>query len=1431
MDYEKLSWQIIDIYFKDNPNFIVKHHLKSYNDFFDNGIKLIFKENNPITFFKEMDKKTNNFKYNFKMYLGGKEGDNIYFGKPVIYDFDDNTERQHIMFPNEARIRNLTYGVSIHYDVVIDFKILQDGVYKEKTVTLNQIFLGMFPIMLKSNLCILNNLSKEICYQMGECRNDPGGHFIVDGKEKVILTQEKFAPNTLYIKDKVNELYSHSAEIRSVSENTSKPVRTLSVRIVSPQPTLTNGNIIVNIPNVRKPVPLFIVMRALGIISDKEIFLTCFLNLEDNADMLELLRPSVHDAGNIFTQEVALKYIATQTKGKTISNAIDILSNFFFPHIGELNFKHKSLYLGYIVKRLLNVYTKKEKPTDRDSYTYKRLETPGILIQQLFNEYYKLQLKNIYLVMDKEFFYNKSKYQDDDFFDLVIVNEKEIYRNRIVEEGFRKAFKGNWGATAHTKRLGAIQDLTRLSYFATLSQLQKTNTTINGDGAKIIAPRLLHATQWGHMCPIHTPSGGNVGLHKHLALSCHITTGCSGYPYIKYLRQLGMFFIEECNYQQLNNFIKIFVNGSWVGTTNDPISLVKLFKLHRRNGKINSFVSINWNISRREINIFTDGGRPCHPVIFKLNDKFSLDRVNVLQKIKNKTLSWNECVKGFNEDGETSCSIKDLDITTLKEDAMLQNAAVVEYIDTQEIETILFGKYKKSLKEMYDQPGTHYEIHPSFILSLMANQIVYPENNQFPRNSFSCGQSKQAVSMYNTNFTNRIDKTALVLNYGQTPLVKSRYFNYITNNEHPYGVNTIVAIMCYSGYNVEDAIIINRASLKRGLFNTTYYNIYESEEETEETVVNNIVQFFTSFDDKNVQGMKPGYDYSNLDKETGLIKENTPINDRTVMIGKVTMDQNKPDTFNDVSILPKKGQTGFIDKSFITINGKGNKIAKIRCRDERTPVIGDKFCSRAGQKGTVGILMDEENMPFTKDGLKPDIIVNPHAMPSRMTIGHLIESQQSKACGLYGYFGDCTAFVNNGSKYDVYGTMLREAGYHSSGNEVMMNGMTGEQIEMSIYIGPTYYLRLKHMVKDKINYRAKGPRTQLTRQTVQGRSNNGGLRIGEMDRDSLIAHGLGHFLYDSMMERGDKFLMAVCNKSGCIAIYNESQNLFLSPMVDGPIKYATNLDNTLNIKNISRYGRDFSVVKVPYCFKLLLQELKTMNIQMRIITEDNVDQLMNIVQNKEIHKLTGLDNYEDITREIEKIKQNMNLNDTSGERLLKEKQFDMSPNDNVVIPGVDDIEIGKFGLPTVNRNEGEWATQSVFPENQQSTFKPPSSVNPFNIQQDDYRPTSPVDPFDMPPDDSTAYKPTSPVDPFDMTPDDSPAYKVPTPPSPLLKKDHFFRSTPSGIQMLATDNTMDANDDNKEEEEEDAGIIMENDDVGDKTESDYRNIGKIKKLN
>jgi len=1620
-DKENISWKLIDKYFKDNPTCLVSHHLESYNDFFKHGIKRIFHENNPIRFIEREDEEIDSDKRNqCLLYLGGKDGNKLYYGKPVIYD-DNNS---HYMFPNDARLRNMTYGITIHYDVEVDFIYYIGDERKEHTILLPKIYLGRFPIMLQSDLCILNTMNKEVRFNMGECRNDYGGYFIIDGKEKVIIPQEKFADNLLYIRaNKEDDIYSYSAEIRSVSEDTSKPIRTTAVKIVAPSTVLSNNQIVVAVPNVKKPIPLFILMRALGVISDKDIIQTCLLtNLDDNLEnnknpYIDLFIPSVHDANKFFNQQNALEYIAELTKRGTVSGVIEILSDYFLPHIGELNFLEKAYFVGYMVNRLLKVFNKEEKPTDRDNFKFKRVELSGTLIYELFREYYLIQKKDITRKIDEEYYYHKGEYKDDEtlsrkekkqiklnkgeksnkykdnFIGLIESNFKSFFKDRIVEQGFKKAFKGNWGSEAHTKRLGAVQDLNRLSWYTFISHLRKINLPLDSS-AKVVGPRLLNSSQWGFIDPIDTPDGGNIGLHKHMAITTYITSGFSSYPIIKWLRiNTPMRIILECKNEQLGKSSKVFVNGNWVGVVDTPIEIVNLLKLYKRNGIIPIYTSVSFDYKRNEIYIYTDAGRLSRPVYYIDDDKVSYKRKNIIESLDSGKITWEQIISGFMEKSDESFESKKnrvynlielyKDIGTDKENIfkkLEQFKSAIDYIDTSEEESALIANSLDDLKK--SKWYTHMEIDASLILGVMGNLIIYPENNPVTRNAFSCGQSKQAVSVYHSNYQMRIDKMGVILNYGQIPLIKSRYLEYINNEEQPYGVNAIVAIMCYTGYNVEDAILINEGAIQRGIFRTTYLSMYESREESSK-ITGTTSSKFANVEKNNVIKKKRDCDYSQLD-DHGLIRENTEINDKMILIGKINSNMENKNVWIDDSVKPKKGQLGYVDKSFITLGEEGFNIAKVRVREERLPAIGDKmacalptqqvltnegwveikdiditkhkvatldvngnmcyeypinkfeydhngkmysvknkqlevvctlnhklyikrrekikgdkeyelleaekvigkmvrfqksmknvypdveymvlgekkykmddwlqligmfiadgsvnnravilsadkqrkvhfntdiltklgiefyhdnyngyfeinigknkeiyiemkkysvgafkkylpeyiwtlsqrqciillealmeghghtykdgfsrygtisprlandicrlavhcgwsgitkiaaepgegehiitgtkgynngkshtieskntyykisiirnqnqpyinkkvndstvekiidyegkvYCiemntshlyymrennfapsmlignSRAGQKGTLGLIIPEEDMPFTDDGIRPDLIINPHAIPSRMTIGQIIESLFGKLCTSYGAFGDCTAFQVKGSNYSTYAPLLVKAGFNCTGNQVLYNGMSGEQLASDIYIGPTYYMRLKHMVKDKINYRARGPNTVLTRQPVQGRANDGGLRIGEMERDGVCAHGMAYFLNESFMVRGDEYYIAVCNKTGAISIYNESKNLFLSPYADGPIEFFTNPDGKQNIKNLSRFGRSFSILRVPYSLKLLIQELQVMNVQMHIITDDNVDQLLSMSYSNNINKLTNTTEFNDNT--------------------------------------------------------------------------------------------------------------------------------------------------------------------------------------------------------
>ena len=1316
---DTIAWNVIDKYFKDNQYNLVAHHLDSYNDFFSKGIFQIFKENNPIRF---VERETENItdkkgkrateksvkigdKENpneCRLYLGGKNGEKIYFGKPIIYDDISPNEipepYPHYMYPNDARLRSMTYGITIHYDVDVELDYYVDENKVSETKVLEKIYLGRFPIMLHSNLCILRGLSTEARFNLGECRNDFGGYFIIDGKEKCILSQEKFADNMLYVrKNKQDDLYSYSCEVHSVSEDSSKPIRYSSVKIIAPDAVYTNNQIVVDIPNIKKPVPLFILMRALGVISDKSIIEYCLLDLNANSNMIDLFIPSIHDANQIFTQMNALEYMRHLTKRNTITSVIDILMNYFLPHIGEDNFLNKAYYIGFMVNKILRVYMGREKPTDRDNFKFKRIETSGTLIYGLFREYYLIQAKSIFLRMDKEFYYQPGKYRVN-FPSLIEDNYKEYFKLRVIEDGFKKGFKGNWGADENTKRVGLVQDLNRLSWFTFISHLRKISLSMDPT-SKVVAPHLLHSSQWGIIDPVDTPDGGNVGLHKHMAISTSITNGFSSYPLMKWLRaNTPLKLLLECNSSILASMTKLFINGNWIGVIENPIEIVNTLKLFRRNGVIPMYTSISFSYEANVIYLYTDSGRLTRPIFYRnirkedktgnlIYTSISYNNGKIKELIEAREYTWQQAVSGFEPKQDENFTVRNnilYDTNVLYPgynslanllEMFETKKGFIDYLDTSEAESALIATTLDQIKQ--NKYFTHVEIDPSLMFGVMGNSITYPEDNQLPRNVFSCGQSRQAVSVYHSNYQMRLDKMGVVLNYGQTPLIKSRYLEYINHEEQPYGVNAIVAIMSYTGYNVEDAILINKGSIDRGIFRTIYYTSYEARETSSKVAGMSVNSSFTNIEAKqNVSKLKEDYDYSQLD-EHGLVKENTVIDEKVILIGHVSSAPDQKGEYTDDSVTTKKGQLGYVDKSFISEGEEGFRIAKIRIREERLPAIGDKMASRCGQKGTLGLIIPEEDMPFTADGLRPDLIINPHALPSRMTIGQLVECLFGKACALYGAYGDCTAYSSKGANYKTYGEMLTKMDFHCSGNQLLYNGYTGEQIYSEIFIGPTYYMRLKHMVKDKINYRATGRRSALTRQTNQGRANDGGLRIGEMERDGIMGHGLSYFLNESYMVRGDQYYMAVCNKTGMIAIYNPNKNLFLSPMADGPLSFNRTPEGEPILDVFSRFGRSFSLLRVPYALKLLIQELQVMNVQMRIITEENVDQLLNLsYQSKNLNKLMNVNDtdFKDINELVAQYKKQLN------EKVSKSlNETTLKKNINAALRmNIQDIEPQKF---------------------------------------------------------------------------------------------------------------------------------------------------------
>ena len=1209
MDYHNNTWKVIDSYFNTNNNYLTKHHLDSYNDFFTNKIPQTLKQYNPQIHYKEYNKEGDFYKYETHVFFGGEDSSKVYIGKPIIYSETGEQIEKRQMYPNEARLKGLTYGCHIFCDVLVKYIIRDENgeVVDESEKTFDNVTLGRMPIMLQSKLCILNGKSKTMLREMGECQHDQGGYFVVDGSEKVIVSHERKAENKLYIVENNDGVVKLSAQIKSVPEDSFKFARTTVVNLKE------SGEFMVRLPMLGHQIPLFIVFRLLGIESDKDIMKYILYNLdtEKSRMFLEDLEKSVVDTGPIFTQMDALRYVANLTKGSSMSHILEILKTDLFPHVGT-DYNDKAYYLGYCVNKLLCVNHGLDKPTDRDSFMYKRVDLSGFLLANLFREAYKQFQRDSKIALDTEYRFNSGQYQDSKYVDIINENTmKKMFDGKVIEKMMMKAFK----IGTILNKVGLIQALNRLSSMGAVSHLRRINTP---DVNVMIGQRKLHSTQYGYICAAETPDGSNIGIKKHMTITAHITFGCSPTPVIELVKELGTMQLNSVNPESMFEATKVFVNGRWIGIHRNPASLVGKMKLMRRNGLINIFTSISWDIRGNEVHLLTDGGRLCRPV-YIVNDNNLLINDSHVEALNRDEINWFNLVSGMEKMGdvaENKLAIEDVDgesyynceykcVNGNKDtQKMLENSAVIEFIDTDESNTSLIMSTPSDIDP--DLKYSHCEIHPCLLLGAVGFTIPYSNRSQAPRNVYGTGQTKQSVGLYVSNYRNRMDGTANVLYYPQKPLISTRLSKYTTVEQLPTGINAIVAIGCYTGYNQEDSVIFNKSAMERGLFRSVYFKTYDSKEVTnlrdgsEEAFFNPNAN---SEDDVEVK-LKRDYNYQEVDP-LGMAKEGEYIEENDVLISKYTKTGSGAETsYVDNSVAAKKDGFGVVDKVFCDyIDSSRQRMCKVRIATTREPVLGDKFASRHGQKGTVGMVLRQEDMPFTKDGIVPDLIVNPHAFPSRMTIGQFLESVIGKEGCLMGHFSDGTPFTE--VDVESIGDILEEkCNYERYGNEFLYGGIFGRQMDVKLFIGPTYYQRLKHMVKDKVNSRERGKMTMKNKQPPSGRSAGGGLRIGEMERDAIIAHGAMQFLKESHMERSDKYSINVSENTGQLAIANESKNRFICPTLDGPLNFKNEEledPDLLELNALNSKETDIFCSEIPYNMKMMIQECEAMGMGVRLI--------------------------------------------------------------------------------------------------------------------------------------------------------------------------------------------------------------------------------------
>jgi len=1164
--YKEAIWKIIETYFKGHYlQRLVRHQIESYNYFISTQIQNTINMFNPVTVHSEQDYCIELDEYNLELEINFG---NFHIYRPQIHE---NTGASKLMYPHEARLRNFTYASAMTMDM--DIKIIRRyGDMLENfemfCKKLKKIHIGKIPIMLKSDICVLSQHNHMNSNVTGECKFDPGGYFIINGSEKTVLAQERAAENKVYCfkTKKNNNKWSWIAEIKSVPDRKCISPKQINMMIT----TRNNGyghTILIQIPRIKQAIPIFILFRALGIISDIDICKLILLDIDDPSSkkILEFLKASIIDANSHIKQEDALNYIisyamytpinmtkeAGAAKKKEFTKSI--LKKDLFPHCYTA--KEKIFFLGYMINKLIRAALEIIKQNDRDSYCNKRLDLTGTLLNNLFRNYFNKLVKDMQKQIKREI--NTGSWKSTEDYTNIInhTNIYKIIKSTTLSNGIKRALAtGDFGIkNTNSNKVGVAQVLNRLTYISSLSHLRRVNTPIDKSG-KLIPPRKLHNTQWGYICPAESPEGASVGVVKNITYMAHVTIASNSQNIYDLIdKDINKINDDDINPKKFYKKTKIFINGNWVGCSNTPDKLYIKLKNAKYMGIINIYTSVVFNYSQKEIYIRTDGGRLTRPVFKVKNNKTILD-FDHINKILNEDYTW---------------------------DSFLTNQifpeSIIEYIDAEEQNTSLIAMYKEQLK---DKKYTHCEIHPSTIFGILASCIPFPDHNQSPRNTYQCAMGKQAMGMYVTNFTNRMDKTSYLLTYPMRPLVDTRVMTMLNLHKIPSGSNVIVAIASFTGYNQEDSIIMNEAAINRGLFSATILHTYKDEEKK----IHGDEEIRCKPDKSKTKGMSFG-NYNKLNS-VGIIPENSLVENKDIIIGKVIpikankCDQTKVIKFLDQSKIYRTKEKSYIDKNYIEKNGDGYTFCKVRIRTYREPQIGDKFSSRHGQKGTIGIVLPEEDMPFTADGIRPDVIINPHAIPSRMTIGQLKETILGKVLQRLGLFGDGTSFGD--LPINLICKKLLNLGFQKFGNEILYCGMTGKQIESDIFMGPVFYQRLKHMVNDKQHSRSIGPMVVLTRQPAEGRARDGGLRFGEMERDCMVSHGASYFTKGRLYDASDKFQVHVCKKCGLIATFNNEKHIHLCRTCDN--------------------RTDFALCKIPYACKLLIQELITMNIGPRIIT-------------------------------------------------------------------------------------------------------------------------------------------------------------------------------------------------------------------------------------
>ena len=866
-----------------------------------------------------------------------------------------------------------------------------------------------------------------------------------------------------------------------------------------------------------RDLPAIIVLKALGLTKESDI--AKYIGRETDSVIVNLYEfvatAEKEDAMMVIAEKTNLQ----GTKKEILDRVKQRIDSYLFPHIGQKKEDrlNKAITLCKLIKQFLISKDNPKLRTDKDHYANKRVRLSGDLLATLFRVNLGILIRDIQYSLQKS---SKRK----KFFSIKIIAKSTLFSHRVESA----IATGSWTG----ERSGITQNMDKTNYLATISQLQRVSSMLSSDQENFMA-RTLHPTHYGRFCPIETPEGTEIGLRKNLAILSRVSTRVEldENKFMKDLENLGLDKEGVGNYD-------VFFNGIFIGSVEEGRKFIKQIKEKRRENQLPIQMNLREDEGIKTIYISTEPGRVLRPLIIVENGIPKLKNEHLFQ-VEQGEMKWKD----------------------------LLEKGIIEYLDAAEEENALVALNEENLT----QEHTHLEVDPVSLFGTVTSLVPYGNHDQSSRLNRGSKTQKQALGLYAANYLCRLDTDVSILQYPQKPIVRS--FVYDTLNTYPAGQNLVVAIMSYEGYNMEDSLVFNKGSLDRGVGRSFYFRPYSSIEMNYAGGLKDEI----AIPEKDSSGYRVEAYYRHLEDD-GIISPEAEINEGEVMIGKMSPPKFLSEareisirTKKESSVVMRQEEKGIVEAVFITEDNEGNKIVQVKTRDQRIPELGDKFATSHGQKGVIGMIVPEEDIPFTARGIKPDVIFNPHGLPSRMTVGYLLELLAGKVGCIKGEVMDGTSFCGIGKK--ELEEQLEELGFRYDGKETMYNGITGKKINSKIFVGNLYYLKLKYMVGNKMHGRASGKVALLTRQPIEGRARGGALRLGEMEQQALVAHGASLLLkerYDS-----DKVVLPICTKCGAIAIEDTIRAKTYCPMCN---------------------SEDVEPVEVSYAFKLLLEELQGLHI-------------------------------------------------------------------------------------------------------------------------------------------------------------------------------------------------------------------------------------------